>query len=161
MRRHGTLIFVAALAVGSVTLLWLANALLPTQAQSLELLRRSQAMQRFAPIATLVLASIGTFVTLRSWRQRRSRAYRVLSLTPLLGLVIIAVVARRPLVERMFAPIQQTRFVGVAEASFVPGDGMVLGVAVDGAAKAYPVSMLAYHHLVNDELSGEAFVATY
>ena len=36
-----------------------------------------------------------------------------------------------------------------------------MAVARDGAAIAYPIRQLAYHHIVNDRLAGQPIVATY
>lgn len=37
----------------------------------------------------------------------------------------------------------------------------VLGVALNGEAKAYPIAILNYHEVVNDEIGGEPVVVTY
>lgn len=42
-----------------------------------------------------------------------------------------------------------------------PEDEIVLGVALDGAARAYPVSILDWHELVNDELAGRPILVSY
>ena len=36
-----------------------------------------------------------------------------------------------------------------------------MAVARDGAAVAYPIRQLAYHHVVNDIVAGEPIAATY
>ena len=38
---------------------------------------------------------------------------------------------------------------------------LVIGVAVNGEARAYPVSMMVWHQLVNDELGGEPILVTF
>jgi len=40
-------------------------------------------------------------------------------------------------------------------------DEPVLGVEVDGEARAYPVAILTWHELVNDELGGRAILVSY
>ena len=40
-------------------------------------------------------------------------------------------------------------------------DAPVLGVALGGEARAYPLSILAWHELVNDRLGGEAILVSY
>ena len=40
-------------------------------------------------------------------------------------------------------------------------DAEVMGTALDSEAKAYPVSMLAYHHRIQDEISGHPIWVTY
>jgi hypothetical protein len=32
---------------------------------------------------------------------------------------------------------------------------------VDGVVRAYPVRVMAYHHVLNDELGGQRLVVTY
>ncbi|MCP5111656.1 MAG: DUF3179 domain-containing protein [bacterium] len=38
---------------------------------------------------------------------------------------------------------------------------MVLGVEVGGEARAYPLDLIAYHHIVNDEVNGQPLAVTY
>jgi hypothetical protein len=48
-----------------------------------------------------------------------------------------------------------------AEAEFLlPGDE-VFGVVVKRRARAYPVTMIAYHHVVNDVIAGIPIAVTY
>jgi hypothetical protein len=81
-----------------------------------------------------------------------------------LACVVVAVaawVSRQDYFEWMFRPLPDARFVRASAASFVqPGD-MVLAVARNGDAAAYPVRQLAYHHLVEDSVGGVPIVATY
>lgn len=41
-------------------------------------------------------------------------------------------------------------FVKVAEASFMRDDELILGVSLNGVARAYPTRILSWHELVND-----------
>lgn len=43
----------------------------------------------------------------------------------------------------------------------VPAESIVLGVVVNGRPRAYPVRLLAYHHLVRDRIAGEPLLPTY
>ncbi len=43
----------------------------------------------------------------------------------------------------------------------VPLDKLVIGVAINGEAKAYPVEMIAYHHQVQDTVGGQPVMVTY
>jgi len=38
---------------------------------------------------------------------------------------------------------------------------MALAVSIHGASHAYPIREIAYHHIVNDTLSGVPIAATY
>jgi hypothetical protein len=37
----------------------------------------------------------------------------------------------------------------------------VIAISVDGVARAYPIRIISYHHIINDTLAGEPVVATY
>lgn len=63
--------------------------------------------------------------------------------------------------EWMFAPLDAVGYVAAAEASFLTGAEMVLGVQAGTDAVAFPIRQLAYHHLVNTEVADEPVVATY
>ena len=41
------------------------------------------------------------------------------------------------------------------------GNDLVLGIESDGEARAYPVSMIFYHHIVNDTIGGRPILITY
>lgn len=43
----------------------------------------------------------------------------------------------------------------------VKTDRVVLGVTINGESKAYPISMLIYHHQVRDNLGGKPIMVTY
>lgn len=51
-------------------------------------------------------------------------------------------------------------FVGAAEAD-VPDDAWVLGVEMDGQARAYSLNLLNRHEVVNDEIGGRSFAAVW
>lgn len=48
----------------------------------------------------------------------------------------------------------QPRFVPATLASFMRADEQVLGVEINGVAKAYPTRILSWHELVNDRFGG-------
>lgn len=50
-------------------------------------------------------------------------------------------------------PVYDPQFVGVADSPLQDGE-LVMGVALDGEAKAYPVSVLRFREMVDDELAG-------
>ena len=48
-----------------------------------------------------------------------------------------------------------------AKENKVKMDKVVLGITIDGESKAYPISMLVYHHQVRDVLGGKPIMVTY
>ena len=66
-----------------------------------------------------------------------------------------------PILQRDFiVPVYQPAFVPAAEVGW-PDDADVIGVAMDGRAKAYPVSFLTFREIVNDELAGTPILVTW
>lgn len=59
--------------------------------------------------------------------------------------------SRINLFEQMFAPLPGATYVAAAGAP-LPGEDVVMAVTQGGASRAYPVRILAYHHVVNDEV---------
>jgi hypothetical protein len=57
-------------------------------------------------------------------------------------------------------PIYEPEFVSAAEAGFADGE-LVMGVEIDGRAKAYPVGLLNEREMVNDELAGIPILVTW
>ena len=56
--------------------------------------------------------------------------------------------------------ILQPQFVPAREAE-IPDDAWVLGVVVEGVAKAYSLNLLNQHEVVNDRSGGTAFAAVW
>lgn len=57
--------------------------------------------------------------------------------------------------------VDEPEFSHIGEASWVGRDTEVLGIVVEGEARAYPVRMLEYHQIVNDEIAGVPIAVTY
>lgn len=57
--------------------------------------------------------------------------------------------------------IDHPQFVAAEDARFLHGKDQVLGLARNGEVKAYPVSILNWHEIVNDRLGGESVAITY
>ncbi len=56
--------------------------------------------------------------------------------------------------------IDKPVFLSAAQANLKPGD-RVLGVMENGIAKAYPIKIMNYHEIVNDEFKGKPVVVTF
>ena len=60
-----------------------------------------------------------------------------------------------------FVPLDNPVFIEPSAATFLAEDELVLGLEWNGEARAYPVRMMVYHHVVNDEVSGSPVLITY
>jgi len=52
-------------------------------------------------------------------------------------------------------------FIKAAQAHFLRPESRVMGVSLYGEAKAYPIAILNYHEIVNDQLGGQAITVTF
>jgi len=62
--------------------------------------------------------------------------------------------------EIMFHPMGRPNFRAAAD-SKLDGAEMVMAVHLGGEARAYPIRIVSYHHIVNDVVAGIPIVATY
>ncbi len=60
-----------------------------------------------------------------------------------------------------FVPLDNPAIVTAAEATFLQPDDRVLGVAAGGESRAYPISMMTFHHVANDEVGGLPVLVTF
>jgi hypothetical protein len=58
------------------------------------------------------------------------------------------------------AAIDSPRFVGAREAR-IPPDAWVLGIVIDGEARAYSLNLLNRHEIVNDRVGQRGFAAVW
>ena len=57
--------------------------------------------------------------------------------------------------------IDDPKFVDAADANFISTDDVVLGLEINGEAKAYPLFILVWHEIVNDKVGGAPVAITY
>lgn len=57
-------------------------------------------------------------------------------------------------------PVYNPRFVPAQQAGLEPDD-LVMGVTFEGEAKAYPVSVLRFREMVNDEIAGRPILVSW
>lgn len=53
------------------------------------------------------------------------------------------------------------RFVNVERSDFLKDNDLVIGVVHNGVAKAYPIRIMNYHEVINDQYGEESLVVTY
>ncbi|ULQ55805.1 DUF3179 domain-containing protein [Flavihumibacter rivuli] len=82
----------------------------------------------------------------------------------LLGLVLYAVVGYlfnfRFLADKMFYQPKQKMF-ATGDKNSIKGEKLVIGVSINGEAKAYPIQLIGYHHQVRDTVGGIPVMVTY
>ena len=59
-------------------------------------------------------------------------------------------------------PVYEPTFISAAEAmEFMEGSELIMGLAWDGQAKAYPVTVLNRREMVNDEMAGVPYLVSW
>jgi len=137
---------------------WIIQPFRPQSARGLEL---SYALRRWSPPATIIALVVGSLLLVWLWRGSDrwwSKATLLVLVVPLLASTWFA---RQNHFEWMFRPVANASYAKPSEAGFVADTDMVIAVESNGEAVAYPVRLMAYHHLVQDRVGGTPIVATY
>jgi hypothetical protein len=151
------LVIIAATALALVIVpAWVIQPFRPQSPRGLEV---SFALKRVAPAVTIVALLACVALIVKLWRGARwSRIFLVILLVPP---ALSAWFARQNHFEWMFNPLANAGYVGAGAAAFVGDADLVMAVARNGEAVAYPIRQLAYHHLVQDTVGRVPIVVTY
>jgi hypothetical protein len=159
MKRWLLLLLIVAASVAFVVLpLYLIWPFRPQTGTSLAV---GYQVRRLAPWATVALALAALVLVVRMWRASGrwwARALMVLLLVPV-GATVWA--SRQNVYEVMFNPAAAPAYARPGEVDYISDEDMVLAVERGGERAAYPVRLMAYHHLVADTVGGVPLVATY
>ena len=147
------------MAIGCTFLPFLLVA--PFHSQSALDLRLSYALGQWAPTATLLLLLAGIILAITIWRRGARTLGKVGVIVGCSVLTLLAYAARFQPAEIVFSRLHQVVRIPADQAEHVTAEGLVLGVTSGSESAAYPVPIVAYHHIVNDRLAGEPFVVTY
>jgi uncharacterized BrkB/YihY/UPF0761 family membrane protein len=153
-------LFVLMLAVLAVVLVpvLLIQPFRPQTAREMEI---AYTLRRWSPLLTVFAAIIALALTFWLWRGAR-RWWRKAVLVLMLVLTgASAWAARQNHFEWMFNPLPNPAYAKAGDAGFADDHDRVMTVEIGGEAVAYPIRLMAYHHLVADTVGGTPIVATY
>lgn len=152
------LLLVAAL-IGTAAFFIPAYIIRPFTHQTARGLFWAMAIRDRAPIVSLLSAvvcfalAVPLWPGLRTWR----KAYLIL---PLIVVTFSAVMSRLNYFEWMFHPVDSAQF-EPESSSKLDTKEMILAVRYGDDARAYPISQMAYHHILNDVVGGVPIAVTY
>ena len=133
----------------------------PFRPQTQRALQISYLLRAWSPLATIII--LLSVLALTFWKWKRAR--RWWRKAPLVIVLLLSIVpawfARQNHFEWMFNPLHNSSYVKAADAGFVRDSDMVLAVKINNEAVAYPVRLMAYHHVVSDTVGGTPICATY
>lgn len=161
-RARWLLLSTAATIGAAATLVAPYYVMQPFAAQDPSTLGVVLGVARQAPWILAACLAAGLYAAVRAWSgggwtrwpRRLAGALAVL----LIGAATYG--SRINLFEVMFAPLTAPRYVAASEAGLAD-DEAVIAVKLGAVARAYPVRVMAYHHVLGDELDGEPIIVTY
>jgi hypothetical protein len=133
----------------------------PFRPQTQRALEISYVLRYWSPLATVVTMVATSVLVVWQWARARRWWRKALLVILLLLTFVPAWFARQNHFEWMFNPLRNSAYVKASDSSFVRDSDMVLAVTINNEAVAYPVRLLAYHHLVQDVVGGTPICATY
>lgn len=160
-RRLLWLLLIVSLVVSFIFVVTPALLIQPFRPQTTRAVEVSYLLKSWSPFVTLVALVITVAFTFLLWNNAR-RWWRKTVLVILLLLALPpAWFARQNHFEWMFNPLRNSAYASISDVNFVSDSDMVLAVNIGNEAVAYPVRLMAYHHLVQDTVGGVPLVATY
>lgn len=133
----------------------------PFKPQNNLLLTISYHLRMWSVSITSVALILALVLQYLLWSKMRFWLGKILIIFLSLPLLASNWLARQNHFEWMFAPLPKTSYQQATDASFMADKDMVLAVAINGEAVAYPVKQLAYHHIVQDKVGNVPIVVTY
>lgn len=118
-------------------------------------------LRRWSPYITVLTLIAGSAIVVCLWRNSSRWWRKMLLALALLPLLTAAWFARQNHFEWMFNPLEQPAYAHASESGFLNDNDIVLAVVNGTDAAAYPIRLMAYHHLVHDTIGGKPIVATY
>jgi Protein of unknown function (DUF3179) len=131
----------------------------PFRYQTPRALLLAMTLRQGAPIGTLIAGSLCFVLVFALWRTARRWGKALLVVTMLL-VTFSAVMARVNYFEWMFHPIDGAQFLSQGD-SKLDAKEVIMAVRLGSDERAYPISQMAYHHVLNDVVAGVPIAATY
>ena len=132
----------------------------PFRAQGASELAAALVVRRWGPPVATAAAVVAVLLSALLWRTTKRASMRTLSAFATFPAIAFAALSHVNVYEMMFHRIDSVQTMPASEAK-LDGDDMVLAINLAGHARAYPIRMIAYHHIVNDRLGDLPVVSTY
>ena len=133
----------------------------PFAPQTERALAISYFLKSWSPIVTPLLAIGVIGLVVVAWKNSKRWYSKAPLVLPIFLSFVFAWFAQQNHFEWMFNPLPNPAYAKAVEASFVSHDDRVMAVTIGGESVAYPIRIMAYHHLVDDTVGGTPITATY
>jgi hypothetical protein len=159
--RTGVLLLLGLLLAGFALVFVPAYLIQPFQHQTKQEVTIAYYFRKFSPFLTVLFSVLAVLAYLRVFRSAKRLTGKIFPAIPVLLLMLFTVFSFQNYFQWMFHPLNDPNFERPQNATFLLDRDMVLACSVSSDSVAYPVRLLAYHHLVNDRVGGKPVVATY
>ena len=159
-RRISIVVLLACLALSLICVVYPIYVIRPFRAQGARELAIALVVMHFRSAATLISGVAALVALALYWRAQPRRWRRAFATAGAAFVCALAALARVNVYELMFHPDDRPSF-AAASRTKLDKDEKVIAVKIGGAARAYPIRNISYHHVINDVLDKVAIVATY
>jgi len=121
----------------------------------------SRTIGQWSPSVTILLLIVGIALAVLIWRRGTGKLGKVGVILGCTALLAFTFAAQFRPAEIVFARLVEVVRIPVDRAEHIAREDLVLGVTSGTESAAYPVPIVAFHHIVNDQLADEPFVVTY
>jgi hypothetical protein len=151
--------------VAAVACVWFPiHIIRPFHPQDAKALTAALWVHDAGPLLAALCAAFVVALTIWTWKRVSGRVRRIWFRTAMVCLSVVAIagacLTHVNIFEKMFHPYDAPAFESADKAS-VDRNDMVLAVLLGGHARAYPILMMGYHHIVNDTVGGVPIAVTY
>ncbi len=158
MTRRAWPLSVFAVVLALATLITPLMVMQPFRPQGPTELVVALAVLRYAPLLLALAVVLAGWGVARAWGRGWLR--RIATVLALLIVIAATLATRVNVFEKMFAPMSRAQFAAAGETGLAD-DTIVMTVAQGEVRRAYPVHVMAYHHVLNDTVGETPLVVTY
>jgi hypothetical protein len=159
-RRISVSVLLACLTLSLICVVYPFYVIWPFRAQGARELAIALVVLRFRSAATVISCAAAAAALVFYWRVQSGRWRRIFATIGAAFVCVLAALARVNIYEVMFHPDDWPTF-AAASRTKLDKDEKVIAVKIGGAARAYAIRNISYHHVINDVLDKVAIVATY
>lgn len=114
----------------------------------------------WSSVLAMMSLGAGALLCLRRW-SLGGLPGKLLSVPILILLGLSAFVANTNLLEEILRPLEAVSYIPAREVDFIEPDDELLRVQGSGGERAYPLRLLAFHHIVNTTVGDRPTVVTW
>lgn len=148
------------LLIAAAALVYPVYVIRPFRHQEPRELMVALAVLRYRPSVMILCALSSLAALVLYWTRERRWLRRTAAAISVIAVAAVAILSRVNIYEIMFKPFDRPSFSNADQVK-LDGDEKVIAVNIGHEARAYPIRIISYHHVINDLVGGIPIVATY